>query len=94
MSFHSRPRRHPDIGRVAMRLLTIPVMSIAILAVYIGLKMSVSAQPASASAGGPAASAAEIATVQTPAIDAPAVDEATLAHQSLDPVGAGRHIAP
>ena len=87
MSFHAKSHQHPDIGSVAIRLLTIPVMSIALVAAYIGLKVSALSPPDAGVAPGQVASAAPAATAGDD-------DAAILAHKARDPAGAGRYVAP
>lgn len=90
-------RKHPpqshQIGRLASRLLTIPVMAMALLASYVLLRSS-SAAPASMAEAAPALMAAPSQARSTATRAAPAAqDAAILAHEVLDPVGAGRSAA-
>ena len=104
MPQHKYSRQHPVIGRVAARLLTIPVMAIALVVGYVALRM-VHAEPtvmADMSNGRHAAPVVPGLLPIAAAADgidqieqAPtAREEVSDAHDDLDPVGAGRSLSP
>lgn len=101
MSNHKYSRRRPEVGKVAARLLTIPVMALALLACYFLLRSSPDASALMADAAPsfaralPRDSVALSADRMVPLEPAKADDEPSVAaHEALDPVGAGRDAKP
>lgn len=101
MSKHKYPRRSPEIGKVAARLLTIPVLALALLAAYVLLRLAhddlvLMADAAPALASGPLQDRIVVpAERRVSTASGSAADEARLqAHDALDPVGAGRDATP
>jgi len=97
MSLHRTSRQHPEIGRIAARLLTVPVMSIALLACYVGLRWSL-AEPEPASVTASAANAVPVTSEAVPVAPAATSRDQAITWtgelHDLDPVGAGRDPAP
>lgn len=101
MSHHKYSRQLPDIGSVAMRLLTIPVLSIALVVSYLLLRSSAD-EPALMADVAPAlmvapdeASVAPASLRAAPSSQgAVSRDAAVVAHEALDPIGAGNTTAP
>lgn len=98
MSSPNHLRRYPEVGKVAARLLTIPVMSLALLACYVLLRAApdesaLMAEAAPAFAGvpheGDALSADRVVPLEPQRVD----DAPIAAYEALDPVGAGRDAA-
>lgn len=101
MSNHKYSRQLPEVGGVAKRLLTIPVMAFALLVCYLLLR-SVQDEPALMADAAPAfAVAPDQATAMPAALrtapmaqQAAAGDPAAATHDALDAIGAGRSPAP
>lgn len=99
MGTYATSLQHPEIGSVAMRMLWIPAVASIAVAAFLLLRAphdnTAPAAVGAAYAAAPAAQAAPsggAAPQQVEAVAA-AVDEATAAHQALDPVGAGHDAA-
>lgn len=104
MSYRKNWRRRAEVGAVASRLLTIPVMALALVGAYIGLS-STSDEPSLIADVSPAYLASPEETSVSPASrgansaqpswPAPVVSDAAIdEHQALDPSGAGRAPSP
>lgn len=99
MSNHKYARRVPDIGYVAMRMLSIPAMAFALLVTYVSLRSSLDA-PAQLAEVATAQHATAVVAHETDVAGkefavAPARrDTADMAHVTLDPMAAGRSPAP
>jgi hypothetical protein len=101
MSNHKYSRQFPDIGSVAMRLLTIPVLSIALVVSYLLLRSSADEPALMADVAPGLMVAPDEALVAPTALraapsreGAASRDAAVVAHEVLDPVGAGRNPMP
>jgi hypothetical protein len=98
MSNYKYSRRRAEVGKVARRLLTIPVMALALLACYVLLRVSpdksaLMADAAPAFAGVPHEGTALFADRVLPLEPQRADDAPVAAYEALDPAGVGRDAA-
>jgi len=98
---HPHSNQLPEVGWVAMRLLSIPVLLLALVVSFVALHMA-TAEPGAVADTSAGVASLSVASSLPPGaatalqFDAPPVpqDPVAATHEELDPVGAGRDIAP
>jgi hypothetical protein len=92
MGMHGTSLQHPETGRVATRMLWIPAVASILVVGHLALRAPHDGAAATMAPAAQAAQRADAAPRSRAAVPA-AVDEATTAHEALDPVGAGHDVA-
>lgn len=100
MGMHGTSPQHPEIGSVALRMLWIPVVASILVAGHFALRSprdgaAATMALATAHAAVPAVHVAPREDAMPKSLEARpnASDDATAAHEALDPVGAGHEVA-
>ncbi len=99
MKLHTNSRKHPEIGRVTLRMLWIPAVAAIAITGYFALHMpqhKLAPAMAAATAGEMATQAlrpTDDTTARTVMVAPDLPDESIVQQQELDPVGAGHDVA-